>query len=157
MKFKQTINQIVLYFCPQNKPKMREELLGPTVENVAVAVIEEITEQNEKMYTVYLANFREDIMEGIIITSKGYGENANTGEKVTTSTLRHCIEVMLPNEVAKIEPIMPDVFGLANEYWVSFWVNDVMYDKKFVFLAETINEKNIHFLPKFNANGVMIG
>ncbi len=135
---------------------MREELLGPKVENVAVAVIEEIGEDNEKIYNVYLANFREDIMEGIIITSKGYGENANTGERVTTSTLRHCIEVMLPNEVAKIEPIMPDVFGLSNEYWVSFWVNDVMYDKKFVFLAETIQPKNIAYIPQLKSNGIII-
>jgi hypothetical protein len=135
---------------------MREELLGPKVENVAVAVVEEIGEANEKIYTVYLANFREDIMEGIIITSKGYGENPNTGERVETSTLRHCIEVMLPKEVAKIEPIMPEVFGLSNEYWVSFWINDVMYDKKFVFLAETIHEKNIHYIPQLNSNGIII-
>lgn len=135
---------------------MREELQGPKVEDVAVAVIQEITEENEKIYTVFLANFRTDIMEGIIITSKGYGNNANTGEKVETSTLRHCIEVMLPGEVAKIEPIMEDVFGLANEYWMSFWVDGVMYDKKFVFLPETIQEKNMKHIPKMNATGLMI-
>jgi hypothetical protein len=135
---------------------MREELVGPAVENVGVAVIEEMGDNNEKIYTVYLANFREDIMEGIIITSKGYGENANTGERVETSTLRHCIEVLLPQEIAKIEPIMPEIFGLSNEFWVSFWVEDVMYDKKFVFLAETIQEKNIQFIPQMNAKGIII-
>lgn len=135
---------------------MREELLGPKVEKVAVAVIEELGENDEKIYNVYLANFREDIMEGIIITSKGYGENANTGERVETSTLRHCIEVMMPQEVAKIEPIMPEIFGLSNEYWVSFWVNDVMYDKKFIFLAETIQPKNIYYIPQLKSKGIII-
>jgi hypothetical protein len=95
-------------------------------------------------------------MEGIIITSTGYGENANTGEKVKTSTLRHSLEVLLPNEAAKIEPIMEDVFGLANEYWVSFWINDQMYDKKFVFLPETIAEKNMKLIPVIGEKGVMI-
>jgi hypothetical protein len=135
---------------------MREELFGPKVENIGVAIIEELTKTNEKIYNVFLANFREDIIEGIIITSKGYGNNANTGEKVETSTLRRCIEVMLPEEIAKVEPIMPDVFGLANEYWVSFWIEDKMYDKKFVFLPETIQEKNIKHITKLNARGVMI-
>jgi hypothetical protein len=135
---------------------MREELLGPKVEKVAVAVIEELGESNENIYNVYLANFRDDIMEGIIITSKGYGENANTGERVETSTLRRCIEIMLPGEVAKVEPIMPQLFGLSNEYWVSFWINDVMYDKKFVFLAETIQEKNIQFIPQLKSKGIII-
>ena len=120
---------------------MREELLGPKVENVAVAIVQEKNEDNQNEYNVYLLNLRDDIMEGIIITSKGYGVNVTTGEKIVTSTLRHCIEIMLPNEAAKIEPIVEEVFGLSNEYWVSFWVNDVMYDKKFVFVAESINEK----------------
>ncbi len=135
---------------------MREELLGPKVENVGIAVVREQGEENEAVYNVYLLNLRDDIMEGIIITSKGYGENAQTGEKVRTSALRHCLEVLLPNEAAKIEPIMEEVFGLANEYWVSFWVNDVMYDKKFVFLPESISEPNLREIPVLGAKGVLI-
>lgn len=135
---------------------MREELLGPKVENVAVAVIQELGENNETCYNVYLLNLRNDIMEGIIITSKGYGENAVTGEKVKTATLRHCLEVLLPNEAAKIEPIVEEVFGISNEYWVSFWVDGTMYDKKFVFLAESINDSNIKTIPLLGAKGVII-
>ena len=136
---------------------MREELLGPKVENVAVAVVEEVSESNDVFYNVYLLNLRDDIMEGIIITSNGYGENVTTGERVKTSTLRHSLEVLLPNEAAKIESIMEEVFGLANEYWVSFWVNDVMYDKKFVFLPETINPTKMKLIPVLGSKGVMIG
>ncbi len=135
---------------------MREGLLGPRVENVAVAVVEEKGENNEICYNVYLLNLRDDIMEGIIITSKGYGENAVTGEKVKTATLRHCLEVLLPNEVAKIEPIVEEVFGISNEYWVSFWVDGVMYDKKYVFVAESINSANIKLIPMLGAKGVII-
>lgn len=135
---------------------MREELMGPKVENVGVAVIQQANEIGEKIYNVYLLNLREDIMEGIIITSKGYGNNANTGEKVETSMLRHSLEVLLPNEAAKIEPIMEEVFGLANEYWVSFYIDGVMYDKKFVFLPETISETNMKELPVLGEKGVMI-
>jgi len=135
---------------------MKEGLLGPKVENVGVAVVSEINELNEAMYYVYLLNLRDDIMEGIIITSTGYGENANTGERVKTSTLRHSLEVLLPNEAAKIEPIMEEVFGLANEYWVSFWVNEVMYDKKFVFLPETIAPDKMKIIPILGLKGVMI-
>jgi hypothetical protein len=135
---------------------MKEGLLGPKVEKVGVAVIEELTETQEKMYNVYLINFRDDIMEGIIITSTGYGENANTGERVRTSTLRHSLEVLLPGEIARIEPIMEEVFGLANEYWVSFWVDEVMYDKKFVFLPETIAPNKMKMIDQIGLIGVMI-
>lgn len=135
---------------------MKEELLGPKVENVGVAVIQSINEEKEKEYTVYLISLRDDIMEGIIVASTGYGENTVTGEKIKTSTLRHGIEVLLPNEIAKIEPIMPDVFGLANEYWVSFWVEEVLYDKRFVFPAESLIEENFKFLDAFKRKGVLL-
>jgi hypothetical protein len=135
---------------------MREELLGPKVEKVGVAIIEQIDEEGNTMYYAYLLNLRDDIMEGIIITSTGYGENANTGEKIKTSTLRHSLEVLLPQEAAKIEPIMEDVFALSNEYWVSFWVNDVMYDKKFNFLPETITKDKMKPIPLLGEKGIMI-
>jgi hypothetical protein len=135
---------------------MKEELLGPKVENVGVAVIQSINEENEKEYTVYLISLRDDIMEGIIVASTGYGENTTTGEKIKTSTLRHGIEVLLPNEIAKIEPIMPEIFGLSNEYWVSFWVEEVLYDKRFVFPAESLIEENFMYLDAFKRKGVLL-
>ncbi len=135
---------------------MREELLGPKVEKVGVAIVENLNNLKQKEYNVYLLNLRDDIMEGIIISSVGYGLNANTGEEIKTSMLRHSLEVLLPNEAAKIEPIMEDLFGLSNEYWVSFWIDEVMYDKKFVFLPETITENNMKTLPVLGMKGVMI-
>jgi len=134
---------------------MKDELKGPKVEKVSVAIVEMMVE-NEKSYYAYLLNLREDIMEGIIISSTGYGENTEPGDRIKTSALRHSIEVLLPNEAARIEPIMPEVFGLSNEYWVSFWVNEVMYDKRFVFPAESISEKNMQMIEILGQKGVII-
>ena len=135
---------------------MKEELKGPKVENVAVAIVQTKPDAEDKEHYVYLLNLRDDIKEGIIVSSTGYGENIVTGEKITTSTLRHGIEVMLPNEAARIEPIMPEVFGIANEYWVSFWVNDVLYDKKFVFPAGIITESNFKLIEQLGVPGVIL-
>lgn len=133
-----------------------KDLRGPKVENIGIAVVQELSEAGEKIYNVYLLNLSEDIIEGIIVTSNGYGENVNTGEKVKTSTLRHCLEVMLPNEAAKLEPIMEDVFGLTNEYWLSFWKEDKMHDKKYIFVPESISEANMTTIPVLGLKGVMI-
>jgi hypothetical protein len=136
---------------------MRADILSPLVENVKMVVVPEINEEGATQHYVYLLNLREDIMEGIIITSKGYGVNEATGEKITTSMLRHSLEVLLPDEAAKIEPIMEDVFKLTNEFLISFWVEDMMYDKKFIFLPETINEKNYVTIPKMGGKGIVVG
>jgi hypothetical protein len=135
---------------------MKEGLLGPKVEKVAFAVTVDKNEENVNEYYVYLINMRDDIMEGIIVASTGYGENPTTGEQVKTSTLRKGIELMLPNEAARIEPIMPDLFDLTNEFWVSFWVNDVMYDKRFVFVPGSINEKEFKMIDRLGYKGVIL-
>jgi hypothetical protein len=51
---------------------------------------------------------------------------------------------------------MPEVFGLSNEYWVSFWVEEVLYDKRFVFPAESLIEENFKFLDAFKRKGVLL-
>lgn len=134
---------------------MREELLGPKVEGIALALVELPIEGGDPEYVVYMLSSREDIIEGIIVTSTGYGLDA-TGQEIKTSTLRKGIEVMLPNEAARIEPIMPDLFGLNNEFWVSFWADDVMYDKRFVFEANSIDPNKFKDIPQLNAKGILL-
>jgi len=135
---------------------MREELKGPKVENVSVALVEIPLENNEKEYIVYLLNLRDDIIEGIIVASTGYGINPKTGEEVKTSTLRSGIELMLPNEAARIEPIMPDLFHLTNEFWVSFWIDDVMYDKRFLFLPGSIKQEDFKLIELLGHKGILL-
>ena len=51
---------------------------------------------------------------------------------------------------------MKDVFGIANEFWVSYWNNEVMFDKKFVFVPESITEENMKLISMLGRKGVMI-
>lgn len=135
---------------------MREELLGPKVEGISLALVELPIEGGEPEYVVYMLSNREDIIEGIIVASTGYGVDPKTGHEIKTSTLRKGIEVMLPNEAARIEPIMPDLFALNNEFWISFWADDVMYDKRFVFEANSIDPKKFVEIPQLNAKGIVL-
>lgn len=135
---------------------MREDLLGPKVEGISLALVELPIEGGEPEYVVYMLSNREDIIEGIIVASTGYGVDPQTGQEIKTSTLRKGIEVMLPNEAARIEPIMPELFALNNEFWVSFWADEVMYDKRFIFEANSINPKNFKEIPQLKANGIIL-
>ena len=49
---------------------MKKELLGPKVENVGLAIVQEKNNLGEKAYYVYLINLREDIMEGLLSVAK---------------------------------------------------------------------------------------
>jgi hypothetical protein len=132
---------------------MKAEELIQHAEDIAVAIVpENIEDQNGWM--VYLVNLKNNSLENVIVSSKGYGEIDN--KNIQTSTLRHFMEKVEPHTYSKIELIMEDVFGLANEYWVSFYINKTIYDKKFVFLPESIQETNFITIPFLNKKGVMI-
>ena len=124
------------------------------VENVAIAIVREKNELDETVWNSYLLNLKEKKIEGVLVTSTGYGELNE--EKVRTSTLRHFLDEVEPKSFVKIEPIIEEVFGINNEYWLSFYFNKTMYDKRYVFLAESITEANFTTIPLINKKGVMI-
>ena len=124
------------------------------VEDVAVAIVREENDKGETEWNVYLLNLKNEEIEGVLVTSSGYGELA--GEQRKTSTLRHFLDIVPAHSFAKIEPIMSDLFGLSNQYWVSFYLNKQIYDKKYVFLAESIREENFITIPLIKKKGVMI-
>ncbi len=133
---------------------MKKDIVPPTVKDVAVAIITEQNELGETEWNVYLLNLKKEKIEGVLVTSKGYG--TFDGEEVKTSTLRHFLDEVNAHNFKKIEPIVETVFGLNNEYWVSFYINKVMYDKKYIFLAESISPANLINIPLINKKGVMI-
>lgn len=132
---------------------MKAEDLIHRAEDIAVAVVPELVE-DQNGWMVYLVNLKNAAIENVLVSSQGYGEIDN--RNLRTSELRHYIEKLEAHKFSKIEPIIEDVFGLANEYWVSFYVNKTIYDKKFVFLPESINENNFVTIPFLNKKGVMI-
>ena len=123
------------------------------VENVAVAIVKEQS-NGADVWNAYIINLKNEVLEGVLITSKGYG--MMEGEKKKTSTLRHFIENIPPLSCAKIEPITDNVLNLNNEYWVSFYLNNTMYDRKYVFLPGVINEEFFTQIPLLEKRGVMI-
>jgi hypothetical protein len=131
---------------------MKEDIYYPKVEDIAIAIIQE--KQKDEFWGVYLVNLKEDIIINVLISSKGYG--IHEGEDVKTSTLRHYFTEIQPKSFVKIEPINPLLFKLSNEYWVSFYLEKELYDKKYVFLPESIIQENLTDIPLIGKRGVMI-
>jgi hypothetical protein len=134
---------------------MKKDINPTKVENISVAVVQEKNEINEDIWNVYIINQKEVSIENVLVSSKGYITDLK-GVETKTSALRHTIGNIEANNYALIEPIMENVFALHNEYWVSFFSNNELLDKKYIFLAETIKEENFITIPILNKPGVMI-
>ena len=89
-----------------------------------------------------------------LVSSRGYGEME--GESRKTSEMRHFLGKLGPKSWARIERIVEDVFPLSNQYWLSFYIGRQLHDKKYIFLAGSIDEANFTNLPLMGVRGVMI-
>lgn len=124
------------------------------MENVAVAIVPDEDRSGNKDWRVYLVNLKEDPIDGVLISSKGYGNL--DGKNVKTSMLRQFIEHLDAQHYIEIEWIDEKLFGINNEFWVSFWWRGTLYDKRFIFVTESVAEQNFTEIPVLGKRGVMI-
>lgn len=132
---------------------MKKDIEIPEVKNVTIAIVREKNLLNQDEWRVHIINNNPYPLENTLVASKGYGEKE--GEQQRTSTLRHFLETIPPNSAALVEPIDSNLFHLNNEYWVSYYVGNKIYDRKYVFVPDTICEANLTFIKELEMEGVL--
>jgi hypothetical protein len=132
---------------------MKKDIIVPEVRNVTLAVARKRSPGLSDEWMVYLINNNDFPLENTLVASKGYGEKE--GEKQETSVLRHFLETVGAHSAALIEPIHPTVFHLNNEYWVSYYKGREIFDKRFVFVPDTICEENMSYIRELEMEGIL--
>ncbi len=132
---------------------MKKDIPFLPVKDVKVAVVRKSNTIGEFDWFVYLLNTNPVPIKDVLVTSRGYGYMNE--EMRRTSTLRHFIGDVPPDDAAIIEPIDPSVFALSNEYWVSYFIDNQIYDKKFIFVPDSIVESNLSHITQLQLNGIL--
>ena len=55
-----------------------------------------------------------------------------------------------------IELMTDEVLGINNEFFVTYYVDKLIYDKKYVFLPEVVTESNFIHIKVLDKEGVLI-
>lgn len=136
---------------------MKKDISFSPVSGVYVTIARRINEINQAEWHVYLINRNDAPITNVFVTSRGYsGDDAKTrDEQERTSTLRHFFAEIFPSQSVIIEPIMSGVFHLNNEYWVSYFVGNQVFDKKFVFVPDSIVEQNLVDIEELGLQGIL--
>ena len=132
---------------------MKKDIEFENVKHVSIAITKFTNLQGGVEWQVYIVNYNDFPIDTVLISSRGYG--TIDGEEKTTSTLRHMIEQVKGCEFELIEAIDPSLFSLTNEFWVSFYIDGKMRDKKFIFLPESIRDEHLQLIPWINKQGVV--
>jgi hypothetical protein len=133
---------------------MKKDIIIPTVENVFLAAVQEWSDGfMEKVWYAYLINDSDFNLDGVMIVSKAFG--TIDGEMKKTSLLRHAYVAVPAVSVVKIEMIEKSVLALNNEFMLTFFIGEKLYDRKFIFKADSINENAVEEVPILFVNGII--
>jgi hypothetical protein len=134
---------------------MKKDITIPTVENIFLAAIQEWSDDfMDKVWNVYLINDSDFNLESVMVVSKAFG--TLDGEMKKTSSLRHAFIEVPSVSTVKIEMIENSVLQLNNEFMVTYFIGSTLYDKKFIFKANGINEQLVEEVPILFVDGVVV-
>ena len=134
---------------------MKTDIIIPIVENVFLAAVQEWSDDfMEKVWYAYLVNDSDFNLDSVMIVSKAFG--TIDGEMKKTSLLRHAFIEVPAVSVVKIEMLEKSVLALNNEFMVTFFIGDKLYDKKFTFRANSITPDYVEEVPILFVDGVIV-
>ncbi|WP_456423154.1 hypothetical protein [Lutibacter sp.] len=132
---------------------MKKDILIPEVTDIFMAIVKEYNSEFQcDDWNAYIINNKNIDIEMILIVSKGYNED----KQIETAILRHRIEKLPAKSYAKVELLLNDVIKLSNVFNVTFFEENVMYDKKFLFKKGSIKEGALRVISLLNKRGILI-
>jgi len=129
---------------------LKKDIQIPEVSGVEVAVVYEYNAlYKTDDWNIYIINNKNVDLEMIVIVSQGFSETK------TTSLLRKKLETLPANSFAKVEFIQPELFVLNNRFQVSFFENNQLKDKTFLFEKNSIKEGGLRMISEIKKRGIL--
>jgi len=130
---------------------MKKDIEFPEVKGVSIAVVKEWnTEFEMEDWNAYIINENDKAIDAVIIVTQGF----STEKK--TSKFRHMLGTIKANDYQKFELMQEGILSFRNEFSVTYFLNNTLYDKKFIFRQNTINENAFRDIPVLNKKGVLV-
>ncbi|WP_405247796.1 hypothetical protein [Cellulophaga sp. Asnod2-G02] len=129
---------------------MKKDIDIPVVKDVYVAIIHEWDDEMlHKVWNAYLINNKDSAIEMAIIVSSG----SNSTDK--TATIRYGLGTMEAKSFKKFEPLQEEIFALDNVFSLSFFSDNKLFDKKFLFKKNTIQTKALTTISLIDKEGIL--
>ena len=130
---------------------MKKDIQIPKVEGVYVAIVNEYNDiYKTQDWNAYIINDKDVDLDVVLIVTNGYSE-----DKIT-SIFRKNLDRLPAKSFAKIELIQEELFALNNQFKVTFFEGNTMFEKTYVFRKNTINLKALEPIPLMVARGVLV-
>jgi hypothetical protein len=132
---------------------MLKDIKEEIVKDIGIAVVKESEAIDD--WKVYLINLSDQRLENVIINSTGFGVDSHESS-VHTATFRHYIESVKPRSAVAFETLIEEIFHLSNRFWLSYYIDKTIYERKYEFVPGSISKEFFVSVPFTSKQGVMI-
>lgn len=130
---------------------MKKDIEIPVVKGVNVAMVFEWNDEfKTNEWNAYILNTGASALALVFIVSKGFD-----GE-TKTAVMRHSMEALDAKSFQKIEFVQDEVLKLNNEFYVTYYINGTLFEKRFLFEKNTVVEQNLVTIPLVEKEGILI-
>ncbi len=134
---------------------MKKDITIPEVKDVFMAAIPEWSDDfMNTVWNVYLINNGNEPLSNVMVVSKAFG--TIEGEMRKSSMLRHGFIEVASDVAVKVEMIEDAVLALNNEFMVTFFIGNTLYDRKYVFRANSISKDSMEEIPVIYKEGILL-
>ena len=127
---------------------MNKDLQIEEVKGVYVAFL-----PNRDTWTVYIINNRQEPIDTVIVNASGEGKLE--GKEKQTATLRFLLNDIPALSFKPFELLLPESLKLSHRYWVSYYLGNRIFDKKFIYTPEMFDD-DLQNLPVFDSPGILL-
>ncbi len=129
---------------------MKKDIEIPIAKGVHVALIHEWNEEFlSKDWNAYVLNDTNSPIEMVMVVSKGFDDERKT------STMRHAIGVVAAKSFKKIEVVQEDVLTLNNEFFITYYSDNKLYEKRFLFESGSVTVDALKTILLIEKDGIM--
>jgi len=130
---------------------MKKDIKISEIDGVYIVIVPEYNQAfKSDDWNVYLVNERKEDVEMALIISKGYDEKRETAQ------MRHKIELLPAMSGVKFELMVEEVLALNNQFKVTFFVNNKLYDKTFLAKKNTLKKSASRMVKALGKRGIII-
>lgn len=128
---------------------MLKDLKFDPVTDVKVAIAKTPEATGENTFYLYLINNKSEDLKNVLVMTEAAEQEDGGGRK--TSKLRHFFDLVAAEQSLKVETVDPAVLGFYNRVWLSFYINEQVYDKRYI--IEPFKEWDIEQIPELELKG----
>lgn len=113
-------------------------------------VPEKASEGSATDWYAYVLNQGPRPLEMVLVVSEGHDRSRKT------SKMRHSISLLPALSFAKVELVLEEVLSLNNVFFVTYFADNKLYEKRFVFEKQDLATLKLSPVPLLKKDGIFV-